>query len=336
MIHMKRVGMFLGLAAMFAVGTSLVLAEEPTDRQGDFQFRPVTNESQAVPEPFRMAAQTFHFQQTPQPAWNDQVRISLVTFPSPVITPYPNNNTVHCEYFQPAAAGKHPACVVLHILGGDFPLARMFANQLAQHGVAALFVKMPYYGERRQADAKIRMISTNPQETVAGMVQAVKDIRVAGAWLSAQDEVDSKQLGIFGISLGGITACLAAVAEPRFTKVCPVLAGGDIGEILRDTTEPHLVTAKNQWLAQGHSLDELLATMKTVDPCSYESCLKGRSVLMLSAEHDEVIPHDCTLRLWEGFGRPPIIWYDCGHYTAIWHVLDALDRMANFFSDGQN
>ena len=32
--------------------------------------------------------------------------ISLVTFPSPVETPHPANNTVHCEYFRPLAAGR--------------------------------------------------------------------------------------------------------------------------------------------------------------------------------------------------------------------------------------
>ena len=94
--------------------------------------------------------------------------------------------------------------------------------------MAALFVKMPYYGERRQPGSSARMVSTNPEETVRGMTQAVKDIRYAAAWLSAQEEVDSSAIGVFGISLGGITASLAATAEPRFTKICPVLAGGDL------------------------------------------------------------------------------------------------------------
>src|SRR5262249_9377299 len=149
----------------------------------------------------------------------DDVKLSLVTFPSPVTTPERNNNTVHGEYYRPAAAGKYPACVVLHIMGGDFPLARTFANALAHRKVAALFVIMPYYGPRRQPDSTARMVSADPRETVRGMTQAVKDIRYAAAWLAAQPEVDRDQLGIFGISLGGITAALAGTAEPRFHKI---------------------------------------------------------------------------------------------------------------------
>jgi dienelactone hydrolase len=323
------------LAVLVATTAGVAFADEPTIRRGEVQFTPVANESQDVPKPFRLAAQKFAFEQKPQTSWTDGVAMSLVTFPSPVVTPEANNNTVHCEYFQPTTLGKHPAVIVLHILGGDFPLARVFANNFAQRGIAALFVKMPYYGERRQPGSPARMVSTDPEETARGMTQAVKDIRCAAAWLAAQDEVDSKQLGIFGISLGGITASLAAAAEPRFVKVCPTLAGGDLGLILRDSQEHHLSAARERWLAQGHSIDELDNLMKTIDPCCCLHADKQRKVLMLNAEHDEIIPRECTDRLCKAFGNPPVIWYDCGHYTAALHILDALQRTADFFADAK-
>ena len=310
-------------------------AEESDHRDGQVRFEPVPNEEQVVPEPFRLTAQTFSFDQVPQSQWVGDVAVSKVTFPSPVVTPEPNNNTVHCEYFRPAKPGKYPACVVLHILGGDFQLARLFANNLAQHGVAALFVKMPYYGERRQPNSGARMISADPRETVRGMIQAVKDIRYAAAWLAAQDEVDPQQLGVFGISLGGITASLAAEAEPRFIKVCPVLAGGDLSIVIRDSQEKILTAMRKHWLSQGQSLDELTDLMKTIDPCSYGECLRGRKILMINARYDEVIPRACTDKLWEAFGRPPIEWYNSGHYTAMLYVLDALDKTAVFFGNGE-
>ncbi|HZZ27481.1 MAG TPA: alpha/beta hydrolase family protein [Pirellulales bacterium] len=329
----------LPAAVRFAIALWLAMlaphsarAEEAKVRTGEVRFEPTGQEEHAVPEPFRLPASTFSFQQIPQPQSTANISLSLVTFPSPVVTAEVNNNTVHCEYFRPARPGKYPACVVLHILGGDFPLARLFASNLAQHGVAALFVHMPYYGDRRQPGSSARMISTDPQATVRGMIQAVKDIRYAAAWLAAQDEVDPQQLGIFGISLGGITASLAAAAEPRFNKVCPVLAGGNLSVVLRDSQEKHLAAARQQWLAQGHSLDELTELMKTVDPCSYRACLQGRKILMLNALHDEIIPRACTDSLWDAFGRPSIEWYNCGHYTAVLHVLDALDKSAAFFS----
>src|SRR6185295_14959085 len=106
-------------------------------------------------------------------------------------------------------------------------------------------------------------------------------------------------------------ASLSAAAEPRFTKVCPLLAGGDMASVLRDSQERHLVAARERWTGDGKSLDSLIEVMKTIDPCSYGLCRPGRKVLMINATGDEVIPRGCTDRLWEAFGRPPIVWYDC-------------------------
>jgi hypothetical protein len=71
---------------------------------------------------------------------------------------------------------------VLHILGGDFELSRLFCRSLATRGCAALFVKMPYYGPRREKGVAARMVSSDARETVRGMIQAVKDIRYGAGW----------------------------------------------------------------------------------------------------------------------------------------------------------
>src|SRR5260221_2833582 len=198
---MVRIG-FAGIASAASLIAWLVAAPplsaapaERPERRGEIRFEPDANEQAAVPKSFQLEARAFEFQQKPQPSISDYVSLSLVTFPSPVKTKYESNNTVHCEYYCPTTPGKHPACVVLHILGGDFPLARTFATALAHRGVASLFVIMPYYGPRRPPDANVRMISADPQQTVNGMTQAVKDIRYAAAWLAAQPEVDRDQIG---------------------------------------------------------------------------------------------------------------------------------------------
>ena len=53
---------------------------------------------------------------------------------------------------------------------------------------------------------------------------------------------------------------------------------------------------------------------------------------MLNAEHDEIIPKACTESLWKAFGQPEIIWYNCGHYTAMFFIIDALNRAGDFFA----
>ena len=52
--------------------------------------------------------------------------------------------------FRAAGFGHETSrVIVLHILGADFPLSRYMAARMADRGIAALFVKLPYYGERR-------------------------------------------------------------------------------------------------------------------------------------------------------------------------------------------
>ena len=179
----------------------------------------------------------------------DRISISHVTFPSPVNTDVVENNTVHCEYYRPNVPGKHPAVIVLHILGGDFPLARVFSNAIAQRGVGALFLKMPYYGPRRGANSPKRMITPDPRETVEGMTQAILDIRQAAAFLAARNEVDANELGIFGISLGGITGALALTSEPRLKNGCFLLAGGDMGQVAWQGKE--LEETRQLWTQSG-------------------------------------------------------------------------------------
>ena len=308
-------------------------------RTGVVRFEPVPDEDRIATQ-FRLQGHSFAFSQKPIKTAATRIAIWEVTFPSPLVTPHVNNNTVHCEYFCPVQEpdqppAKRPGVVVLHILGGDFALSRMFCRTLAHNGVAALFLKLPYYGPRRTPDSPARMITLDPRESAAGMRQGVLDIRRARAWLAQQEELDPEQLGLFGISLGGITSALAVTAEPRFSKVCMLLAGGDIAAVGWDS--PHYEKAREKWLASGGSKEAFLAPLRSVDPVTYAENVRGRElkILMLNVRYDEIIPRQCTESLWRAFGQPEIVWWDAGHLSAGRFMFDGLARVTEFFQDGK-
>lgn len=315
------------LALLLALSASC-FAENAKERLGEVHFRSTAAEGQ-VPEMFRLEDHTFDFRQMPLANPGTGYDVFEVTFPSPVETPHTNNNTVHCEYFRPRGTGQHPAAIVLHILGGDFDLSRLFARQLASNGVAALFLKLPYYGPRRQPGEKARMISEDPRQTVAGMRQGILDIRRGVAWLAEQDEIDADQLGVFGISLGGITGALAVSIEPRLSKACLMLAGGDVARVAWD--DPKLARLRDRWLADGGTKEEFFVLWKSIDPVTYAERARGKTVLMLNASHDEIIPRACTDSLWHALGEPEIVWYEAGHISAIRYLFDGLGRVTKFF-----
>ncbi len=313
----------VGGAGRAAGGRSLAAetGKPPETIVGKARFEPTAEEA-TLPEPFRLEKHDFDFTQAPIEDPSKVIRVWNVTFPSPVSTPEPNNNTVHCEYFEPLAPGKHPGVVMLHILGGDFPLSRLFCRSLAHAGVAALFVKMPYYGPRRQPESSARMVSTDPRETRRGMIQAVLDVRQGVAWLGERPEVDARRLGIMGISLGGITAALAASAEPRLENVCLVLAGGGVGEVA--WRSPYLSKVRDRWLAEGGTRESYFEALRMVDPVTHASRVRGRRILMLNADHDEIIPRACTEALWRELGEPEIVWWRAGHISAAWYLTQGL------------
>lgn len=298
----------------------------------EVRFEP-TAEEHNVPKRFQLKSHTFESHVKPDKT-RGPVKAFKVTYPSPVATESAINNTVHGEYFLPEGEGPFPAVVVLHILGGEFHLSQVMANSLAHKKIAALFIKMPYYGERRDPGNRRRMISRIPEQTVEGMTQAVLDIRRAAAWLRARPEVDSERLGITGISLGGIMSALSAPAEPTFQKVAIYLGGGNMAEILWELDHPEARQFRGLWKEQGGSRESFVQLMKPVDPASYGHLLRNRDVLMVAARQDEVVPPAATRALHQAIGqRAELVWLDAGHVGAAKFLLTEIVRLQNFFQD---
>lgn len=295
---------------------------------GEATFRPTPAEAQ-VPESFRMEAGAFRYERQPLRT-TPHYTVEAVRFPSPVTTPDVENNTVHAEYFRPTRPGKRPAVIVLHILGADFALSRYLAARLADRGVAALFVKLPYYGERRPAGNQ-RFLSADIDRSVASMRQGVLDVRRAAAWLANQPEIDAEKLGVTGISLGGIISSLAAAADPTLNRAAFLLAGGELHEVL--WSMPEGAKYRKLWVESGRTKEDLKALTAPLDPITYAPRLKGKRVLMMAGNVDEVIPPSSARALWHAAGEPPIVWFDCGHYSAAGFLLPAIRRTVDFFAD---
>jgi dienelactone hydrolase len=298
--------------------------------RGEAAFVPTAAEGQ-VPERFRLPAATFGFEQEELRTTPHYI-VSAVRFPSPIVTPDPENNTVHAEYFRPSGPGprRRPAVVVLHILGADFALSRYLAARLADRGVAALFVKLPYYGERRPVGGSQRFLSADIERSIGAMRQGVCDVRRAAAWLAGRPEVDPGRLGVAGISLGGIVSALAAAVDPTLNRAALVLAGGGLADILWEM--PEGVRDRLQWVKTGRTRADLEALTLPFDPLTYADRLKGKRLLMIAGTVDEVIPPAAARALWEAAGHPPILWYDCGHYSAVGYLLPAARQTVEFFA----
>lgn len=295
---------------------------QPPPRKADAQ----------LPEIYRLEPKAFSYEIEPESTFAGILR-SRVRFPSPVETEFPENNTIHGELFRPFGPGPFPCVIVLHIAGGDFELSRFVARMLTRGNVAALFVKMPYYGERRPKTGRIRMVSSDLERGLTSMRQVVLDLRRTCDWIEHAPDLDGNRIGVAGISLGSITGSLAAAIESRITHACLIMGGARLEHVLYESSEREALEYRQMWTAAGGDRESFAKVFAPYDPATYGDRLCQRVVLMISASEDKVIPMQSTLALWEATGRQEIIWYPCGHYTMVKYFLPALSHAVKFFQD---
>jgi dienelactone hydrolase len=240
-----------------------------------------------------------------------------VSFPSPVQTSEPANNTVHLDYFVPHGSFQaHPAVFVLHSLGAArAQIERALCRSLAERGIAAALVTLPYHLQRRPPGTRPSSLLLNPDaERIVGFFrQAEADLDAAVTWLQGRPEIDAGRIGIVGISLGAVVGSLQMARDERLRANVALLGGGDLAHIL--THGALTLFARREYRRRGLDEAVLRRALAPVDPVTYARPLAPpRRMLMINGRYDIVMPRSDVLKLWRAFGEPPLLWLDTGHY----------------------
>lgn len=267
-------------------------------------------------------------------------RVLRLRYPSPVVTPVEANNVVPGDYYVPRGVPedglKRPAVVCLHILHGNFELERLTCSVLASHGIPAMMIKLPYYGERAPPEGT-QALTKNPALFLQALDQGFADVRRAVDLLASRREVNPKAIGIIGVSLGGIVGATAAAEEPRVARAALILAGGDLEYILDHAPETRSL---NRFLTARSAAEQEIArrAMHEFDPLTHAAQLRDRAlqgrVLMVNAAEDVTIAPQCTRKLAEALGiGDRVVWLPgLGHYTAIAALPQVLEHAVEFFA----
>ncbi|MCA9260240.1 MAG: prolyl oligopeptidase family serine peptidase, partial [Planctomycetales bacterium] len=269
-----------------------------------------------------------------------EYRVYRLTYPSPVSTSTPANNTVPADYYLPIglADGEppRPAVICLHILNGQFELTRSLCATLAARGVPAVMFKLPYYGERELPGGRAAL-EQNSQLFIEALPQALADTRRTLDVLASRPEVDDARVGVAGISLGAIVGAAAAGQDARFYRAALMLGGGDLLSVVHHARETRRLSDYLTSLdaVQRRRMEQAILQ---VDPLTYAASLRTRAqaghVLMLNAAEDEVIPRAATLALANALGiGERIEWLEgLGHYSAAARLPEMLTRTTDFFA----
>jgi alpha-beta hydrolase superfamily lysophospholipase len=177
------------------------------------------------------------------------------------------------------------------------------AGDLTRAGIAALRFDAPGSGESEGTWADHYRVSTY-----------LADISVVCEYAMHNLQVDSSRVGIWGHSMGGMIAVMAASRSPRrFLAVCgsqpspggPRLASESAGEWTTVKTE-HFGTIR---LPSQHFQERAQVTTAT------EVRAVSAPLLLIAGEHDDLVPAESVRGIYDSAAEPK--WYlefATGHY----------------------
>ena len=246
------------------------------------------------------------------------IEVTRVTYPSPVVTPYPVNNTVTAFLFQPHTPGPHPVMLVEHEwLPVELTNEFVLCATLARAGVAAFLVVQPYSYNRRVLPRvpDVELLSGSTQQTVEAVRQAVLDNRRALDWLQSRPDIDPTRMGVAGISLGGILAPLIAGVDHRARVLVTIVGGGDVSDLVYDSFITYGL--RPSLLYHGVTFDSIKRDYTNIEPTNRLAGFDPKNALLFNGRFDVFVNPKQAHHLAKALGGAPIVWINTGHYGTV-------------------
>lgn len=258
------------------------------------------------------------------------LREGRLTFTSPVVSPYPENNTVHGLWFPAEKAKERRALVILPQWNSGPDGHVGLAKLLNRFGISALRLTMSYHAERMPPELERAdyHCSSNVGRTIHACRQSVIDVRASIDWLIQQGY---ERVGVLGTSLGSCVAFIATAHDAR------VRAGifNHVSMYFSDVVWTGLSTQHIQrGFAQAITQDDLRRYWSIISPASYLDRLRGRNLpaLLVWARHDSTFLPEYSQQVLGYFkekGLPhQIFTLPCGHYTTGQFPFNLMDGLA--------
>ena len=251
-------------------------------------------------------------------AEKDGIKITRITFPSPVKTAFPANDLVVAYLFMPPGPGPHPALIVLpewlpRNLNNEF----QFCEDVTKAHTAALLIESPFSLERRPLPhvPEAELLSGNMPQMVGAIRQNVLDVRRGMDWLSTRPDIDSSRLGLSGISLGAIIASLAAGVDRRAKVLLSIDGGADAAGLLWKS--PFMKGLHKQLVQHGYHYEDLKVGMAPVEPTNWLKGYGAQNALLVNGRYDTFILPKQSQLLADSIGGAPIVWANTGHYGLV-------------------
>ena len=252
-----------------------------------------------------------------------------LTFSSAVRSPYPENNTVHADFF-PAALDRRRAVLVLPQFNAGVQGHAGLCRMLNWYGINALRMSMSYHDRRMPPELERAdyAVSSNIGRTIHASRQSVIDARSCLDWLESRG---FRRLAILGTSLG---SCIGFITVAHDARVKTGVFN-HVSMYFSDVVWTGLAT---QHIRRGFgtsiSQDDLRRYWRVISPAAYLDRLQGRDLksLLIWATRDSSFLPEYSRQVVDYFRRSRLVHEEvvlpCGHYTTGRFPFKLMDGIA--------
>ncbi|MBI4873595.1 MAG: alpha/beta hydrolase family protein [Acidobacteria bacterium] len=241
---------------------------------------------------------------------------SHLRFTSALASPYPENNTVHADFFPCHRSGGRAVLVLPQWNAGQQGHAGL-CRLLNRFGLAALRMSMAYHDRRmppglQRADYHV---SSNVGRTIHAGRQSVIDARSCLDWLESRGY---RRLAVLGTSLGSCIAFIAAAHDARVRAA--VL--NHVSMYFSDVVWTGLSTQHvRQGLERSITRDDLRSCWLPISQAAHLERVRGRDLrsLLIWARYDSTFLPEFSRQVvgWFATSGTPhqVLCLPCAHYT---------------------
>ncbi|MCC6585869.1 MAG: alpha/beta hydrolase family protein [Bryobacterales bacterium] len=237
-------------------------------------------------------------------------------FTSPVVSPYPENNTVWAEWFEaPKANGR--AVLVIPQWNSDDGSHIGLCRLLQKVGISSLRLSKAYHHRRKPPEIRRAdyHVSANLGRTIHATRQSVLDARCCLDWFASQGYL---RIGIIGTSLGSCVALLTVAHDRRVKSAVFNHVSMRFSDVVwTGASCRHIQTS----LHANVTLDELQAAWSVISPATYLHLLQGRDLesLLIWGRYDTTFLPEFSQQVLDEFRRRKlshkVVTLPCGHYS---------------------
>lgn len=196
------------------------------------------------------------------------------------------------------------------------------ARRLYSAGLDVFFIVLPFHGERTPEGMRGCFPGRDPWRTVEGFAQAVHDLRGWRSWLRGRG---SQRVGLFGMSLGGYTAALAATVDNGWDFVVPMIP-------LASLADAYMHHRAGRPEAPPPSIrPKIEDAYRVVSPFARTPKVVSERALVLAATGDNITPVSHAERVARHFGAR-VEMFAGGHLLQLGRAR-AFEVMMQFFEN---